>query len=232
VVVFSFPPLTPFVRAFLITLGASFVACAILTNFVNVPVIRMLALSTYPLTPWTALQVFTHALIIPPEGAFALILAVVFVWWWLPHIESGWGRARTIQLCLVAVVCESVPTLLLGQLLPNYAGTVWGPSGISLASISAWVIMIGPDTRAGFANISFPARNWIWISLALTFINFISFKDVTHLVAELGAIGGGLLFARYVVSAPLKAPRKRTSSSRLRLVKNDDDDDEPKTWLN
>jgi membrane associated rhomboid family serine protease len=232
--VFRLPPLTPFVRALLVTLIISFVVSAILENFVGVPVVQPLALQPVPLTALTALQVFSHVLIIPPDagGVFSLLLSLLFLWICLVPIESSWSRTRAIQLTLAAAVGSSLPALLVGLVLPAYAGPVLGPSAITSAAVAAYVASLPSNAVLNFGQAGIPARNLLWFFIALDVMFFLVSKNAAQLAADFGALGTGLLFTRYVVLAPRRAPRKRGGSSRLRLVKSDDDDEEPKRWLN
>jgi membrane associated rhomboid family serine protease len=229
------PPITPFVKALLISLLALFVAGAILQNFVGVPIVAMLVLTPIPLSPLTALQVFTHVLIEPPSehSTWQLPISLLFLWLCLAPIEAHWGKARAIQLCLVAAVTGAAAAVLVGLVLPRFAGPLAGPGTMTLAAISAWVGTQGPHAVGGFGNTRFPVHYVLWFNLGLVFIGFLVSGNAANFAADLAAAGGGYLFARKVLLAPQRAPsRKRTSSSRLRLVKNDDDDDEPKHWLN
>jgi membrane associated rhomboid family serine protease len=232
--VFRFPPLTPFARALLIALVVSFVATAILENFVGVPVMMLLALLPTP-TVLTPLQVFSHLLVLPAsgDGLFMLLLSSLFLWLCLVPVESSWGRTRAIQLTLAAAVGSAASALLIGQLVPSFAGLVFGPGSITLAAIAGYIATVPRHAVLSFGSFGMPARNLLWMNVALGVMYFLVYKNASSLAADLGAIGTGLLFARYVVMVPQKSGKKRTSSSRLRLVKNeDDDDDEPKNWLN
>jgi membrane associated rhomboid family serine protease len=235
--VFRFPPLTPVARALLIALVVSFVLCAVLENFVGVPVVMLLALlpTVSLLTP---LQVFTHLLVLPPssDGLIMLLLSSLFLWLCLVPVEAAWGPKRAIQLILAAAVGSAAAALLFGLILPSFGGLVLGPGAITLAAIAGYVASVPRNAMISFGSVGMPARNLLLTNVAISVMYFLVNKNGSALVADLGALGTGLLFTRFLVMAPQRAPsRKRTSSSRLRLVKNekdDDDDDEPKHWLN
>jgi membrane associated rhomboid family serine protease len=164
-----------------------------------------------------------------------LLLGSLFLWLCVVPVEASWGRTRAIQLSLAAAVGSAVPALLFGLLLPSFAGLVYGPGSITLAAIAGYVATVPRGALISFGSVGMPARSLLWTNIAISAMYFLVNKNGSALVADLGALGTGLLFARYVVLTPARTSRKRTSSSRLRLVKNDkndDDDDEPKHWLN
>jgi membrane associated rhomboid family serine protease len=234
--VFRFPPLTPFVRVLLIALVASFVLGAILDNFMDAGVIRLFALNTTALSPFTALQVFTHTLVIPPLPGvvFQLLLSLLFLWWCLAPLEEQFGRARAIQLSLLGTVGAALPALAIGLVFPNFAGIVAGPGAITLAAIAAYVALLPGQAELNLGRFSIRARVILWLNIALSVVGFLTTKNAAQLGADLGAIGVGILFTRHVIlAAPRRAAAaRRGSNPRLRLVKKDDDDDEPKRWLN
>lgn len=232
---FRFPPLTPFVRALLIGLIASFVLCAILENFVGVPIVALLALNPTILTPFTGLQLFTHTLVIPPTPGIVLsvILSLVFLWWCLAPLEERYGRTRAMQVCVVASLGAALPALLVGLTLPKFAGIVAGPGAITLAAIAAYVALLPPHAEMSIGRLGIQVRHILWLNIALSVAGFLTTRNAAQLGADLGAIGSGILFTRHILLRPPRrtSEPKRSGPSRLRLIKNDDDD-EPKRWLN
>jgi membrane associated rhomboid family serine protease len=236
--VFRFPPLTPFVRLLLIGLVASFVLTAVLQNFVGVPVVALLALNTTALSVATAWQVFTHVLVMDPSpnAVFQLLLSLLFLWWCLAPLEQQHGRTRAIQLTLIAAVSAALPALLVGLVLPGFAGLVGGPGAVTLAAIAAYVALLPSHAEMALGRLTIQPRHILWFNIALSFAGFLTTRNAAQMAADLGAIGGGFLFVRGLLMRPDKRPifgAKRSSGGRLRLVKReDDDDDEPKRWLN
>jgi hypothetical protein len=233
--VFRFPPLTPFVRVLLLGLVASFVLTAILQNFVGVPVVALLALNTTALSIATSWQVLTHVVVMDPNPGviFSLVISLLFLWWCLSPIEQEHGRTRAMQLCVVAAVSAALPALLVGLILPGYAGLVGGPGAITLCAIAAYVAMMPAHAQMSIGRFGFQPRHILWFNVAISVAGFLTTRNAAQLAADLGAIGGGLAFTRLFLLRP-RGPifgAKRTSGGRLRLVKRDDDD-EPKRWLN
>ena len=234
---FRFPPLTPYVRVLLIGLVASFVVTAVLQNFVGVPVVALLALNTTSLSVATLWQVFTHVLVMEPSPnvVFQLLLSLLFLWWCLAPVEQQHGRTRALQLTLVAALSAAIPALLVGLAMPGLGGLVGGPGAITLAAIAAYVALLPSHAEMALGRLTIQPRHILWFNIALSVVGFLTTRNASQLAADLGAIGGGFAFARGVLMRPAKRPifgAKRTSGGRLRLVKREDDDDEPKRWLN
>lgn len=234
---FRFPPLTPYVRVLLIGLVASFVLTAVLQNFVGVPVVALLALNTTALSVATVWQLFTHVLVMDPSpnAVFQLALSLLFLWWCLAPLELQHGRTRALQLTVIAALAAAIPALVVGLLLPGLGGLVGGPGAVTLAAIAAYVALLPSHAEMALGRLTIQPRHILWFNVALSVAGFLTTRNASQLAADLGAIGGGFVFVRGLLMRPEKRPifgAKRTSGGRLRLVKREDDDDEPKRWLN
>ncbi len=236
---FRLPPLTPFIRALLISLVALFVLEAVLQNFLDVPVFQLLALNPMALSLQTVWQVFTHVLIVPaqPGFIFSLLLSLLFIWWIMAPFEARYGRTRVMQLSVVAALSAAAGAILAAQVAPGFSSLVFGPQAITLAGMCAYAMLLPPHAELSFFGM-FQMRpmQLIYIVLGLSILSFLTSKNAAQLAADLGAIGGGIGFAKIWM---LRAPRRKTfgggkpkkkSSPALKLVKREDED--PNRWLN
>ncbi len=238
---FRLPPLTPFVRNLMIGLSALFVGEAILQNFMDVPVFQLLALNPSAIGLDTLWQIFTHVLIVPaqPGFVFSLLLSLLFMWWIMAPFEARYGRTRVIQLSLAAALGAALAAVVAGQVAPAYSSLVFGPQTITLAGMCAYAMLLPPRAELSFFGM-FQLRpmQLIYVVLGFSVLGFLTSKNAAQLAADLGAVGAGVGFAKlWMQRAP---PRKSWTGQKpnkkpargLKLVKGDDDDDEPKRWLN
>ena len=126
---FRLPPLTPLVRSLLIALVGLFVLFAILENFAQLPVLELFILEPRRLSPLTPLQLFTHIFIQPPDSnaVFWLLLSCYFLWLIVAPFEERYGKRRVLELVLLSAPSSGVPALLVGQIMPGFAGPIFGP---------------------------------------------------------------------------------------------------------
>jgi membrane associated rhomboid family serine protease len=231
--VFRLPPLTPFVRTLLIALAAIFVFTALAQNFAGIPVIPLFALNTQVLSVATVWQIFTNVLVQSPTAVFPLFLNLLFIWLILPPFEERYGRARVLQLALLATVCSSLLALLAGQLIPAYAARLEGPGPITLAAISAYAMLLPPHAEVSFFGVlPLQSKHLLWVVVGLSVLGFLTSLNATSLASDLGAIAGGIGFVRWWMQRP---PRRRTFTrkpSKLRVVRREDDDGPRGGWLN
>lgn len=233
---FRLPPLTPFVRKLLIALFAIFVLVAIAQNFLNLPVLRWLALDTQTLSIATLWQLFTHSLVMPPRDIFPLFISLLFIWLILPPFEERYGATRVFQLALVGTLCSAALALLAGQLLPQYAGPIAGPGTITLAAMSAYAVLLPPHAEISFFGVlPMQAKHLLLVIVGLSLLGFLVSPNAAALASDVGAIGGGVAFVKLWMQRP---PRRRTftkkpgkAGGKLRVVRGDEDP--PRGgWLN
>lgn len=230
---FRFPPLTPLVRSLLIVLLGLFVVGAILENFVQTPVIELLTLEPRELSVWTPLQLFTHVWVVPPvPGAvLSLALSLLFLWLIVAPFEERYGKQRVIELIIVAAVCAALPALLVGQLLPSYAGPLAGPQTITLCAMCAYAVLLPPHAEVSFFGL-FPLKpqHLLLVVVAFSVLGFLTTANAAALAADLGAIGGGVAFVKWWMQRPPR--RKSRKQGKLRVVHGNDEGSGPKRWLN
>lgn len=234
---FRLPPLTPVVRAQLIALLVIFVLAAILRNFVGVSVVELFALETRAISAFTPLQLFTHVFIVSPDpnAIFWLALSGYFMWLILAPFEQRYGARRVIELTFVAAVSAGIPALAAGLLLPRMAAPLAGPGPITLSAICAYAVLLPPYAEVSFFGWMLKPKHLLFLILGFSVIGFLTSVNLAALAADLGAIGGGMAFVKYWMQRPppRRGATRKKGSPRLRVVGRDDDDQpEPKNWLN
>ncbi len=223
----------------MIALAVIYVGSAILQNFLEVPIFQWLALQPRQLGIFTLWQVVTHVLVVPPEpgSLFSLLLSLLFMWWILAPFEDRYGRTRLLQLCVVSAVAAAVPALLVGQALPLWSTLVAGPQTLTLAGMCAYAMVLPSHAELSFFGLfSMRPKQLIYVVAGLSVVSFLTSKNAAQLAGDLGAIAAGIGFVKlWMVRPPRKGTftkkKKLKESGRIRLVKNDDDE-EPKRWLN
>lgn len=229
---FQLPQLTPFVRKLMITLGVTFVVVAIVNRLVF-PVLGLLVLETRELSLATLWQVFTYVLVVPPTNVLSLVLSLLFLWWILPPFEERYGATRVFQLALLGTLGAAFAALLAGLLFPGSAAPEAGPGPITLAAMSAYAVLLPPYADISFFGVlPMKAKQLLWVVVGFSLLGFLTTWTVTHLAADLGAIGAGVLFVKYWMQRP---PRRRTfqrkTGGKLRVVGRDSEGS-GSGWLN
>ena len=238
---FSFPRLTPTVKALLIALGGAFVVEAVLQKALGLPLFQLLAL--HPVIGLQSLwQVVTYVWVEPPvpDAVGGLLIGMLFAYLILSPFEERYGPRRLVQLCAASTLGAAFAVLILALLYP-------APGGYFLAGSEPWVLggiaAFAATVRGGqllFFGV-FPMRAWHLIGLVLGYSALISLlaSNPFHLAMTSGAVGAGVGFVRWMTRprTPRMSRARRPRNGRgvpMRLIRGDhdgDDDDEPK-WLN
>ncbi len=230
---FRFPPLTPFVKKLLIALFAAYLGQIIVQNWVGVEVFSMLALDTTSLGPSTAWQVLTYVFAAPttPNYVFSMLISCLFLWWMLAPFEQRFGPNRTLQLCLVATLGAAIPALVVGLLFSGER-PLYGAEALLLGTIAAfsWSYR-GQGRMSFFGVIDMKPEHIIWLVLGISFLIFLTSRDVIGLVADLGAVGAGIGFIEWLRRPPGRRRVRRGKRSGGFRVISGDRDSGPQ-WLN
>lgn len=231
---FRFPPLTPFVKKLLITLFGAWIAQIILQNWAGVPMFEILALDTGRPGVATLWQLGTHVLAFPtgPQAVFSMLIVLLFLWLMLAPFEQRFGQKRTIQLCVVSVLCAAILALIVGLIVPT-PSRLYGAQAILLGAIAAFAWSYrGQGRMSFFGVIDMKPVHIIYLVLALSALMFMTSGDAVSLAADLGAIGGGVGFIEWLKRPPKRRPRskRRKKQSSFDVVQGGRAD-EPR-WLN
>ncbi|MCB9630306.1 MAG: rhomboid family intramembrane serine protease [Sandaracinaceae bacterium] len=226
---FQFPRLMPLTRGLLIATAVSFLLHSVVQVWLQSPWGLVLALRAGDLSPWTALQLFTHPLAwaIKPRSALELAFALVMLWWFVSPFEERYGKKAAAQLLALATLSAGVLAALVGLLTPpDY---VLGPNNWVFASLGAlgWSLRYAPMDILGLRT---RGEAYVWFALALVGINFLTDPRVPTLVAELAAIGAGVGFVAW---RRRRLPKARVSSVvSIDAARRSRDGKNKKEWLN
>jgi len=226
------PRLGTVVRNLIAGLCAAYVAQLLLHNWLDVPIVSLLALSPGALAPW---QLVTYVLVdLSPPGWF--LLGLLFLYWSLSRFESDFGPRRTLQLCAVSLVAASVPVWLLGFVIQD-SPLLAGSTPLWYGGMAATAYLYRDQPMSLFGALTMTARQILYLLLGISVLGFLFDKNHSQLVGVLGAMAGGIAFVRWLQrppkrrAAPSKPPSRRPSGLRVIEGGGQSGDDRPK-WLN
>jgi len=160
-------------------------------------------------------------------------VGLLFLWWALSPFEVGYGPQRTLQLCLVTALSASLPAYALG-LVVHGSPPLYGSSSLWFGGIAATTWLFGDRPMSLFGLFTMSAKQFLWLLLGMSVLMFIASKDHTRLVADLGAIGGGVGFVRWI-KRPRTPNAPRKSAPRppgIKVIQGGLDDNGRPKWLN
>jgi hypothetical protein len=228
---FTLPRLSSVVKKLIAALFAAYVLQLILDNWLGIPIVSLLAMTPGSVALW---QLVTYVLVDGSHPVMFLI-GLVFIWWALSPFEIGYGGKRTVQLCGASLLAASVPAYLVGLAIPG-SPPLFGSQPLWFGGIAAITWLHRDQQMSLFGALTMSAKQFLMLLLGMSVLMFLASKNHTHFVADLGAIGGGIGFVRW-----MKRPRgtrpARKASPRARGFKvirgggSTEDEDRPK-WLN
>ncbi|MDH5490668.1 MAG: hypothetical protein OEY14_01715 [Myxococcales bacterium] len=230
----QFPPLTPAVKKALIGIWVLYLAEVILDNWVGLGIVPLLALRTGDLHIGLLWQVVTYVVAWPtgPDALTSILISSVFFWLCLSPFEQLFGTIRTWQLMLVCTVAAALPAVAVSLF---FRGSVlFGIHSIVLGGLcaSVWPYR-GRGKLRFFGVLPLSAEQLVLVALGFSLLSFLLSKDLSRLVADLGAVGGALLFVDTLrKSRGRPGSRQGGGSGRhLRSIKGGRGGTKP-TWLN
>ena len=235
---FRFPPLTPLVRACLATFLTAYVGLLIAVNWLGQAELGgLLALNTTA-GPWigNAWQVFTYVLVqdTTPNGVMGFLVSALFFWWIVVPYEQTFGTKRTVQVLIASGLGGSIPALAIGVFLPD---VLFGLAPLITGPIAAWAWAMRTLRQEINLFGVWPMKptTLILLLLGITALDFLASRSFMNLVADLGAVGAGILFTERMSRPPSKRTRKKSGGRRrgpaLQVIEGGKDGDPPK-WLN
>lgn len=236
---FSFPPLTPFVKKLLIGLFAFFVTELIVQNWVGLPVFEILSLDASHPGLATVWQLGTYVLVPPPgpQSVVMVLIGLVFLWWILAPFEARFGPKRTAQLALVTVVGGSLPALAAGVAFPQGARLAgYGPLLIGSIAAVVWDARARTDQLLLFGVVPMRPVYLVYLVVGFSVLMFLASGNVVELVGDLGGVGAGIGFVHWLQMPP-KARRgpnggRGRKPNPFHVVPGGRDDDERPRYLN
>jgi len=222
--VLRFPPLTPLTKFLLLGLFGTYIAAIIAENWLSVPAFALLSLNAVHIGLPTLWQPLTYVLAWPTDvdHLFGMLLTLLFLWWMVPPFEQSFGRRRTIQLLIATSLSAALLALVTGMFF-SQAAPLYGAGSALLGLIAAFSWAFRHKGQMSlFGVLPMKPLHIIFIALGFSLLVFLMSKDFVGLMADLGAVGGGVLFAEWM-SAPKKPtrPKKRKGGPDLRVVDGD-----------
>jgi hypothetical protein len=228
---FATPPLTPFVKRLIIVLASAFVLELVLTNFVSIPVIQLLALWPSMLGVQTLWQVFTYVLVEPPQAVGSVLIGLLFMWLIMSPFELRFGSRRTFELSVVATLSASLAALIVGFVI-NGSPPLFGSNAIAYAGMAATARSIGGGKLSLFGLVQLTPNQLLGLLAGLAVLMFLATRDHTQLVASIAALAAGVGYIEWMRNGPsMFARTSKTRRSGFRVVQGGRDSDRPK-WLN
>lgn len=228
----ALPRLTGVVKKLILGLVAAYVLQLVLVNWAGIPVLGLLALT--PGGPWLW-QLVTYVLV-DNSHPLMFLVGLLFMWWALSPIETGFGPVRTLQLIGVSVVAGSVPAYLAGLVIPD-SPPLFGAFSVMYGGIAAMAWLYRDREISLYGILPMTAKQALLVLVGLSFLMFLASKDHTQLIASLGAMGGGIAFIRWMRRPRTPARVRRKSERSFRVIEGGGtggtggDDERPK-WLN
>jgi membrane associated rhomboid family serine protease len=227
---FALPRISAVVRNLIVTLCVAYVAQLLLENWLGVSVTGLFALRPGGFAPW---QLVTYVFVnhAPPIW-FAL--GLLFLYWSLSRFEADFGPKRTLQLCIASALAASAPVWLLGFVIPG-SPLLAGSSPLWYGGMAATAYLYRDQPVSLFGALTMTARQLLYLLVGLSVLSFLFDKNHSQLVADLGAMAGGIFYVRWLQRprkrrpAPSKPPPRRPSG--LRVIEGGQGDDRPK-YLN
>jgi hypothetical protein len=216
------PRISPTVKQILIALVAAFVLQVVLENWLDVRVFGWLAMSPGELMPW---QLFTYVLVDRNHPVMFLI-GLLFIAWALSTFELTFGRTRTLQLCVFAALAASIPAWLLGLVVTG-APPLFGANPLWYGSIAAITWLDRHRPMSLFGVLPMTAQQFLLLLLGISTLMFLTTKNETAFVGDLGALAGGIAMANWLRKPrkPKKPPeRKKARASGFKVIPGGQDD--------
>lgn len=238
----QFPPLTPTVRTIIVVLVVFFVGQTAAQGLFGIPLTDWAALSPgiHVELAWQWATYWLVALIDRPQDVVWHLVSIFVAYWSLATFELERGRRWLLGLVAAGIVGGALPVMLISPLLPAYFGVIGGPAVLFYAWLGAFA-MLQRGAKMGLWLVGLPpvsAWTMVGVMVALSALQAAWVHNLSGLVSSLGAIGGGIVFAR-IVSAPRRSgkssppPKKRAGRPNLKVIEGggQGEDDKPR-WLN
>lgn len=213
-----FPPLTPTVRALLVVFLVAFVAQLVSDVWLEGRLYELLSLSIYPgelrLANLWQLVTFPLAQIPGPQGISNLLFTGFLFYWIVAGLEQQYGSRWTRRVLAASLVGAALPSLAAGLLL---GGRLDGFSVLTFGVLATgiWTMRTLRQRMSLFGQWEMTPNQALLFLLAFPAIGFLASKNALHLVADLGAMGAGILFVEVLARRP---PGGRPSEKRSRTA--------------
>jgi hypothetical protein len=226
----ALPRLSAVVKKLIIGLLVAYIAQLVLENWLGLPISSLLALTPGGPALW---QLLSYVLVVDRGNPVMFLIGLLFIWWALSPFEIGYGPKRTLQLCLASTLAASVPAYLVGFAAPG-SPPLYGSSGLWFGGMAATTWLYRDQQMSLFGMMPMTGRQFLLLMVGISVLMFLASKNHIQLVADLGAIAGGIAFVRW-----MKRPRRPTAVRRpaarprgFKVIEGGGGDDDHPKWLN
>jgi hypothetical protein len=225
----AIPRLSAVVKKLLIALAACYVLDLLLARVVGFSLSSVLMLSPGQAWAW---QLLTYVFVTRADP-IRFLIDLLFVWWALSPFEVGYGPKRTLQLCVAAMLGAAIPVDLVGFVLPS--PPLFGSNVLVFGGLAASIWPRRDEQTSLFGLISMTGRQVLLLLAGISVLMYFFYGDHTQLIADFGAMAGGIGFVRWI-KRPRTPKTSRRPTPRPRPFKviqggGSGEDDRPK-WLN
>ncbi len=238
----QFPPLTPTVRTLIVVLVVFFLGQTAAEGLLGIPLTSWAALApgVHVELAWQWATYWLVAIVQQPQDVVWHLVSIFIVYWSLATFELERGRAWLLGLMLAGVLGGAIPVMIGGAIVPSLFGLVGGPSVLFYAWLGAFATL-QRGAKMGLWLVGLPAVSaWtmVGVMVGLSALQAAWIHNIAGLVASVGALGGGVLFARLASRAPRASgkpsgvPKKRTGRPNLKVIEGGANDDDKPRWLN
>jgi membrane associated rhomboid family serine protease len=216
------------VKKLLIVLSVCYVFDLLLARFAGFSLSNLLALS--PGQPW-AWQLLTFVLVSRGDP-IRFLIDLLFVWWALSPFEVAYGSKRTLQLCLAAMLAAAIPVDLIGVLVPSPA--LVGSNVLVFGGLAASIWPRRSEQTSLFGLISMTGRQVLLLLAGISVLMYLAYADHTQLIADLGAMAGGIGFVRWIKRprTPKVSRRPAPKARSFKVIQGGGSEDDRPKWLN
>jgi membrane associated rhomboid family serine protease len=232
---FQAPTLSPINKKLLISLVTVFLLTTIMKQTGGVSLEMILGLSTAGILKGKIWGIFTYAFI--ETSMMGILFNGLLIWFVGSDLELRWGKATYLKFLFFSIVGPAVVYFLIGLFLgktnPAYYTPLMGINGFSYALLVSYAVIF-PDRQFTFMFL-FPmkAKYFCMLLGGIELYMGLFSSNPTASLAHLAAMGTGFGFLKFrslrAVADNFKK-KNRTKNSNLYIVKEDEDDNEPKYW--
>ncbi len=229
------PTLSPINKSLLISIVGIFLLNTILKQTAGISLELILGMSASNILSGKIWTIFTYAFV---ENSFMGVLFNCLLLWFIgSDLELRWGKSTYLKFLVFSILGPGVfygsLGFILGQSNPAFFNPLLGINGVSYAMLVSYAVIF-PDRLFTFMFL-FPMKAKYFcmllggVELYMGIFSSNSLGSFAHLVA-MGTGYGFLKFRSIQANNFLKKKKMAAKKSNLYIVKDDNEDNEPKYW--
>lgn len=235
------PRMTPVVKVLLILSAVIFVLQLTLEAGAGIRLSEYLGFVPARLLSGWLWQLVTYAFL--HSGLFHLLFNLLVIWTVGSELEGLWGVKTFLSYCFVAALGGAIVygVFSLASLGTSPYVPMVGSSGVVYGLLLAYGILFGERQMYFFMLFPMPAKYFVMLLGGIELISSVFYsKDGVAHTAHLGGFVFGFLFlmamaqwrqrAKNQASGGGERKKRLKKSNHLRLIRGEDDDEDPKTW--